>query len=149
MVRLRCKCGHAETIQIYGKVSGRDNQAAYEQTKLCYECYKAEQSAKRAAESHNAAEAAKSSGLPALVGSDKQIAWAETIRAAALAEIEPLRETMEKVPQDHPNIKSAKSALEIINKVAGRASAKDWIDTRATAYDRAWLSAETKKAMET
>ena len=142
------QCGHQETIQIYGKHSGRDNQAEHESTKLCLDCYKAEQEAKRAESSANASKEAEAKGLPALTGSEKQIAWAETIRAAAMAEIEPLRAAMAKVPADHPNKKIAEVALEIINKIVSRTSAHYWIENRTKTYDRSWLSAETKKAME-
>lgn len=139
-------CGHTETIQIAGPVAGRDRQAEYESGKLCYECYKAEQAKQRAAASQAAAEAAKSSGMPALTGSEKQVAWAEAIRAAAAQSLNAMRPMLQAAPE--ANRKAAEIALGIIDATLSRASAHDWIDSRATTYDRAWLSAQTKKAME-
>lgn len=139
-------CGHTETINIGGKVSERDRQAEYEAGKLCYECYKAKQAEQRAAESKAAAEAAQSSGLPALTGSEKQVAWAETIRAAAAQSLGALRPMLAAAPE--ANRKTADIAIGIIDATLARTSAHDWIESRAISYDRAWLSAQTKKAME-
>lgn len=138
-------CGHTETIQISGPVAGRDRQADYESGKLCYGCYKAEQARQRAA-SQAAAESAKSSGLPALTGSEKQVAWAETIRAAAAQSLNTLRPMLQSAPE--ANRKAADIAIGIIDATMARTSAHDWIESRAISYDRAWLSAQTKKAME-
>lgn len=54
--------------------------SANEERKDCYTCYKDKQAKMRSDASLTAAESAKSTGLPALTGSEKQIAWAETIR---------------------------------------------------------------------
>jgi len=139
-------CGHTETAQIAGPVAGRDRQAEYESGKLCYECYKAEQAKQRAAESQAAGEAAKSSGLPVLTGSEKQIAWAETIRASASQSLNAMRPMLQAAPE--ANRKAADIAIGIIDATLARTSAHDWIESRATSYDRAWLAAQTKKLME-
>ncbi len=139
-------CGHEEEIQIYGPVSGRERQAQYESGRLCRACYLAEQAKNRADESKAAAETAKASGMPALTGTEKQIAWAETIRAAAAHSLNAIRPALEAAPEAHR--KAADIALGIIDAAMGRTSARDWIESRETTYDRAWLSAQTKKAME-
>lgn len=139
-------CGHTETVQIAGPVAGRDRRAEYEAKKLCYDCYRAEQAKKRSAESQAAAEAAKASGLPALIGSQKKIAWAETIRAAAAQSLNAMRPMLQAAPEANRN--AADIALGIIDATLARTSAHDWIESRATTYDRAWLSTQTKKAME-
>lgn len=139
-------CGHVETINIGGKVSERDNQAEYESGKLCYECYKAKQAEHRAAESKAAAEASQSAGMPALTGSEKQVAWAQTIRAAAAQSLNALRTMLQAAPE--ANRKAADIALGIIDGTLARTSAHDWIESRAVSYDRTWLATQTKKAME-
>lgn len=68
-------CGHTVHHNIFGK--GQSEQAAYQETKPCQDCRMAEKS--MASASVNA-----KAGLPALVGSEKQVAWAETIRAKAI-----------------------------------------------------------------
>lgn len=74
-------CGHVEEIQIYGtNVHGeRERRADREATRQCRSCYEAQQ-AKRDAEA--------SADWPALTGTDRQIAWATTIRAKLLGELE-------------------------------------------------------------
>ena len=54
------------------------------------------------------------------------------------------------IPQAAPeaNRKVADIALGIIDETLSRTSAHDWIESRAIIYDRAWLSAQTKKVME-
>jgi hypothetical protein len=69
-------CGHSEEKHLSGKVSDRERTISYwEQSGTCTECWKKEQEAKRQA----AINACKT--LPNLTGSEKQIAWAEKIRA--------------------------------------------------------------------
>lgn len=68
------KCGHTGTVELFGKESERRHKIAfYEENYICPECYEAEQAARIDAEN-------KEYNLPALEGSEKQIAWAEKIR---------------------------------------------------------------------
>lgn len=70
-------CGHKGEVQIYGKSAERENKIKWYETKaVCPECYAAQKKAEREAE----LEAAKSAGYPELTGTEKQIAWAESIR---------------------------------------------------------------------
>lgn len=73
-------CGHSTEQQMYGKVSGREQLAASMGRRDCPACA-----------AHKAAEQAQASGLPALTGSDKQIAWAADIRERALRLLAPER----------------------------------------------------------
>ncbi|MEG2086118.1 MAG: hypothetical protein RR054_04410 [Clostridia bacterium] len=69
-------CGHTSTVEIFGTNAHgeRDNQKEWYKTRLCPDCYKIEQF-----------EIAKNltiaSNFPRLVGTEKQIEWAEKIRA--------------------------------------------------------------------
>lgn len=73
-------CGHSTVEQIYGKTDLRAAEADRRGSRLCRDCYRTQQQA--------AAEAkAETQQLPALVGSDKQAAWAVTIRARILDEV--------------------------------------------------------------
>jgi len=69
-------CGHTTSTQLYGKGSERDSRRAYLASQPCAAC-------KRAAANETAA--VETAGLPALTGSDKQIAWATTIRRDQMA----------------------------------------------------------------
>jgi len=70
-------CGHTGREQFYGKHKDREYAIQKHFEKVCPECWQAEceRNAKDAAEKN------KTAALPILRGSDKQIAWAESIRA--------------------------------------------------------------------
>src|SRR6185503_6208900 len=76
-------CGHTETMQLYGSREERERREAWLDSKLCREC-------ERAAQTQQAQSQAAERHLPTLTGSDKQIAWAERIRAELLAKVETL-----------------------------------------------------------
>lgn len=81
-------CGHEVRHQYYGKTRDRKWQMQRDAQKLCEECYRAQLEKERAAENEAAAAAAQEQGLPALQGTPKQIAWAETIRAKGLTALD-------------------------------------------------------------
>lgn len=77
-------CGHNGEVQIVGPTKDRAYKLARMSERDCPACAAAKRTAARATENATAAQA--NAGLPALEGSEKQVAWAETIRAKALAE---------------------------------------------------------------
>ena len=103
-------CGHQEEIQVFGKRADRERKIAWLEAQVCAEC--------RAAE---AAEASKATGMAALVGSPKQIAWAEDIRGETMDAIATLKTRTE-----------SESALKdrVIAYLGGITSAEWWIDNR-------------------
>lgn len=125
-------CGHEVTHQIYGKHSGfggRESKIEWLSGQPCLECKRAAEAAERAKASAVAAEANVSAGLPALTGSDKQIAWAESIRAAAIAKLGGTPEIA------HHLSEAAKAELSdalvlIRSEITDQAAAKWWIENR-------------------
>ncbi len=140
------RCGHSDTIQIYGPYAGRDRAAEREAEKLCPGCYRAELAQKRAAESAAAAEDAKAIGLPALTGSAKQSAWAESIRATQADILRNLDNGLANAP-DTANAEAVRIGREIIAATLARTSAHDWIEGRDTTLDRHWLLREVRARM--
>lgn len=65
------KCGHTATVQLFGKGSDREWRLNNMKASLCPECWKKQQLEKAVKESE---------GLPELIGSEKQVAWAMSIR---------------------------------------------------------------------
>lgn len=66
-------CGHNGTVQLFGKESERATKISwFENSGMCPDCYRAKQEQKIVSANAN---------LPALTGSEKQIAWALRIRA--------------------------------------------------------------------
>lgn len=70
------KCGSEFEIQLFGKMDKRE-WVIENGTHICDECQELERKERNAANAKRNAE----QGLPKLTGSDKQIAWAETIRS--------------------------------------------------------------------
>lgn len=131
-------CGHEEIHQIYGKTSERDGKAEWLSKSLCRECWAVEQARKREAESRSAAAANESDGLPALVGSPKQIAWAESIRAKKIAEGREKINYMHgvSVPADREAEKQEyiSKSENFFARMRAEASAKSWIDNRLRSF---------------
>lgn len=132
-------CGHTVEIEQCGKESDRRERREWLRTQPCLPC-------KRAADTAAAAETAEKIGLPTLTGSEKQVAWAETIRvklAVEVAEIAQKRidqwqQTQRAICAGN-DVALAKGdalvlALEaVVRRVGEQASAKFWIDHRDNA----------------
>lgn len=115
-------CGHTAEIQLFGKHTERENKIAWlEREGICPECHAKQQQAERAAAAAAAKEA--NAELPTLEGSEKQIAWAETIRAKFNAELKEKGFRFEMAETDA----KLKNALDA---TLYNTSAKWWIDHR-------------------
>lgn len=77
-------CGHAETIRLVGPASSRRNKLAWLATVPCRDCERAALEKERMTAAQSAFTAASEHDLQPLVGSPKQIAWGETLRAEFL-----------------------------------------------------------------
>lgn len=140
-------CGHTKIHQIYGTNSNgeRDHKIEWLKGCLCDECYKAEQAAKRAEANAKNAEKNAEAGLPALTGTEKQVAWAETIRASQAEELNKLLKKIEENARANP--KAAEIGKMIIAEVLQRSAATDWIDSRNAVYDGQWAMTNIKKRL--
>lgn len=107
-------CGHSGTVNLY---SFRENRLAYLEQGECFECYKKRSNEKL----HQEAEQLE---LPPLVGTEKQVSWAETLRIQKFAVIE---EDVEHL--DHES-KAYHLALMALEKISNETSAKKWIEWR-------------------
>lgn len=119
-------CGHIETVALIGKIKNREWRLEnVEPSKLCHECYQAELARQREKENQDAAEVAKENGLPALTGTEKQIAWAETIRQKMLADIDEfIFKSVKEEMRNDPKL------LEAVEHIKGKTEARWWIDNR-------------------
>lgn len=114
---------------------------------MCYDCYRADKSKQRDAarsEALAAADAAaKEQGYPALVGSDKQIAWAMTLRDALMTHV---------ADKYKPSNDMGRYNVEQLrNKLLSHVDAKWWIDnTQETlAYPALLKQLQSEVAHET
>lgn len=109
-------CGHQVEVQLFGKYADREKQIARMESCKCPECLKAETNAK-------AAQANENRGLAELTGSEKQIAWAETIRSRAYECLDELVQFCVN-DQGHVIIKAWRAKLD------EQQTAAWWIDNR-------------------
>lgn len=82
---IKFSCGHTAEIQLFGKFEEREKKIKYyEEEGICPECYKALKEKEKKEEDEKMQFEAKDIGLPDLQGTEKQIAWANKIRVAAV-----------------------------------------------------------------
>lgn len=122
-------CGHTGTIRLIG----RDRQWRLEQEKekLCSECYRAALEQERQEGNARAAIENQAAGLAELEGTEKQIAWAETLRRQFLDIFEGkiLPEITDEQKAAHPE--ACEGTLQIYRSFRSRTSASWWIDNRS------------------
>ena len=132
-------CGHTEVVQICGPTKDRDRKAEWEASRKCYGGFKADQAAARQAESAKAAEQSLTNGFAPLVGSEKQVAWAETIRARMLEGVAPLIERGEAVIAEGKGNSTLPATVALLKRMVACTSAKWWIDNRVEVGIKTWL----------
>ena len=101
---VKFSCGHTATIELYGKEKDRQRKIAwYEENGLCPDCYRKQQEEEKKAEAEKAAAEAASLGLPELIGSPKQVAWADKIRVGIVNTIADCNQQLLKSGEDAKN----------------------------------------------
>jgi hypothetical protein len=113
-------CGHSGTMVNEGNKHGLRDWA---KTILCPECQKkANEEAARAA-----AKKAEGLSLPKLEGSEKQVVWAESIRAGKLRILDDIKSRLKM----EKNAKAWKKFYPVeLKKYFSESSAKYWIENR-------------------
>ena len=117
-------CGHAGTVELYGKTSERESKIRwYETTAVCPECYKKQREA--------AAETTTKYELPELEGSEKQVAWAKKLMESAITvlETEGRKTAEEQAPTEAAKSQAHKAIDAHIARIRSAKHAADIIDT--------------------
>ena len=118
-------CGHTQEVELFGKTSARYEKIEYLERGLCPDCYREKKQEERAQENERAAKLAKSLGFSQLEGSEKQVAWANSIR-------QRVYENICKLEPEHPTYGYALVAEALSLETL----AKWWIDNRGVDYLR-------------
>ncbi|WP_286978828.1 hypothetical protein [Aminobacterium sp. UBA5514] len=119
-------CGEEHRISLFGKISDREWKLEHWDW-TCDECKKKRYDEENA----SAAEENKNAGLPALKGTERQIAWAETIRKQLIAAINTEREEKENpFKLDLSDPKSQQIFNATLKRIHQEACASWWIDNR-------------------
>lgn len=164
-------CGHSGEVSLFGRSADRDRKIEwYEAFGHCPECWADVRRQRREQAASDAERWAADNGLPALRGTERQCAWAETIRRAILVQIadhvadselpdgppdqerqlratvaaEPLNQDAWGVLGDWLRDQDRDREAERCDAVAwllGRDEARFWIDSR---YSPAWELVEKK-----
>ncbi len=118
-------CGHEGRVNIIGPTKDRQWKADRQFAGLCPECWEVEKQRRFDEANAKAAAEAAEMELPKLTGSEKQIAWANTIRQDAIKKFERLVEINTKYISDEE--------IQLLHLLWDRilikqSSAKYWID---------------------
>lgn len=123
-------CGHEERIELFGKNSAREYKLAEAAKELCTECRAAQ---RQKAEKHNM-ELAEANGLVTLEGSEKQVAWATTIRQNHIDQFAAWEEADYDAIEYLDGI-SKDEAHKLFNKALQNKSARFWINNRSNVFE--------------
>lgn len=129
---IKFSCGHTETIQLYGKMKDRQRKIEYfEREGLCSECYKKalaqeKESKEKVIDSYIESVIGQ---LPKLVGSEKQVAWANKLRKEMIADALQVKE------ETKSQLKSEKLYDDVIAyNFSTISDAKFYIDNRNDSF---------------
>ena len=118
-------CGHTVEVELFGKTSARYEKIEYMERGVCPACYREIKQKEREQENERSAMLSESLGFSELEGSEKQIAWAATIRQKTY-------ENVCKLEPEHPTY----GYTLVVKVLSLELSAKWWIDNRSVDYLR-------------
>lgn len=110
-------CGHEGIVNLFGKMSDRDRKLEWLAGEDCPACRKAYMEEMHRQANESALEQAKANNLPELTGTQKQVAWAATLRQEFIDKLHKMNLT-----------EQGEKVLKYI--IEQRTSATDWIDRR-------------------
>lgn len=120
------KCGHEDRVELFGSMKSRDYRLEQMSQSLCPECQRKEKM-------RLCGEMEEELSLPELKGSEKQIAWARSLRKDALDKLRnSLRDVDKKMQRnDDEELKTLKEYIEItIKYMSEQTESKFFIDNR-------------------
>lgn len=117
-------CGHRTVHNLFGPYNSRQQRISELESRLCPDCWEAKRKEAHAKENTAAAAKAAEAGLPALEGTPKQVAWAESIRVKAIAQVEELIAATATTPERQAQVAPLLARLKAQTKAAW------WIDNR-------------------
>ena len=118
-------CGESFERVLFG--SRKDREWKLNQPQTCTKCWCAARNAARAKANAEAKEFGKT--LPALEGSEKQIAWAESLRKIGIEKAEEYAKSI----SDLPEVPESGYYVDLIlTKLREEKDCRFWIDTRDT-----------------
>jgi hypothetical protein len=146
-------CGHTHTHHIFGRSRDRNSKQQWLAARLCPDCWAQQKEEQRTAENTAAEQWAAGQKLPVLVGSEKQCAWAETLRRKELREV---CEALARVGDEFPEGSEGRAFAAAITEDAGRLLEAgvfaDWLEdegdlapSHSSAHARLWMESREAK----
>ena len=124
-------CGHEGRVNIIGKERYRQSKADSHFSRLCPECYEKKRQEENAEANAASSEKAKELGLPELKGTEKQVAWANTLRQQLLEKFEAkIKEGFTSSVAKRHGITEEKLRATLQNILSTKTDAKWYIDNR-------------------
>jgi len=123
-------CGHTQEHVLFGPHKDRDRKLVWLADRPCTDCWRESNRKKREEANEAAAAAAGEAGLPALTGSPKQVAWANSLRWRVM---KPLLLSFRDETQGDPEFR------RFITWLRGKTDSRYWIDHRRARMDLATL----------
>jgi hypothetical protein len=118
-------CGHEGRVNIIGPVKDRQWKADKEFSKMCPECWQKHVEKERERQNEEAAEKAKEMELPELEGSERQVAWANTLR-------QKLIDRFSKLAEDKAEVNTLNKLYELNVTAEDILKIRDYIITNIT-----------------
>ncbi|MDU6263741.1 MAG: hypothetical protein E6600_04495 [Anaerocolumna aminovalerica] len=128
------ECGHEGRVNIIGPTKERGWKKEIAFSRLCPECWQKHAEEERERLNRESLEKAKEMELPELVGTEKQVAWANTLRQKIIDELSELSENAKRIKELN-FIYGFKLTSEEILKIRDyiidkKVKASDYIDNR-------------------
>lgn len=138
-------CGHEGRVNVIGPMKDRDWKIEKAFSNLCPECYKKYAEEERKKENEKALTKSRKLELPELSGSEKQVAWANTLRCKAIEryenQIEKIEQSVEKSDTKFKFYGFSTTREEFSEAMTyileTKTTAKYWIDSR---YDDTFIN---------
>ncbi len=150
------KCGHKGQVNIVGPSKERQSKADWHFSGLCPDCYKRQLQYEKECKDRDAAEKSKEMNLPELSGTEKQVAWANSLRINVIDSLysgckkidDKLNDKgLDTIPDENVGMKEIVDAVEYF--IQKHTDAKFWIETRDTVIRIKDVVREYKSYMET
>ena len=133
-------CGHEGWVTITGPRKQREWILHSKESNICPDCYKKQRQQKINQENQESLELTKEMELPLLTGTEKQVAWATTLRIQAIKKMETLIEKLELKMKDTQEPKTKGKMQQVLDNIYNSYSyalnhfttASFWIDNRKT-----------------
>lgn len=122
-------CGHSGDVELFGKGKDREARLEWLATLDCPDCREKEHQAQTA----KSAAAATELNFPALRGTPKQVAWAETIRMELYNGWMKELDWLKKRATGNAGAENIQQAQDVIDyTIINAVSASEWINNRNT-----------------